>query len=175
MKTGVAVLASLLALSAGGLAGMPAVTKSRGEWRTATAKELKKVIPARAIVEKERIETEPRSATGITDGNGKTIAAVLLITAGYSAQGKYSHFLIVQSPLRVGDVELRPGQYVFGYGRKEDSLEVTFYESASGRAVGTAQAMRDEGRRVVSFRILPPSEGSLMQLGRFIMRYELLD
>jgi hypothetical protein len=169
------VVLSLFALGATGQSESPAPkTKIRGDWRTATAGELKAIIPARAPVEKERIETELRSATGITDGRGKAIAAVLLITAGYSAQGKYSHFLIVQSPLRVGDVELRPGEYVFGYRRSGDALEVSFYESASGRALGTVQAIRNDARRVVSFRILPPTEGSLMQLGRFVMRYELL-
>ena len=149
-------------------------SKNHADWRTATSGELKALIPARAAVEKESIETELRSATGITNGRGKAIAAVLLITAGYSAQGKYSHFLIVQAPLRVADVELRPGEYVLGYRRSADALDVSFYESASGRALGTVQAIRNEGRRVVSFRILPPAEGSLMQLGRFVMRYELL-
>jgi hypothetical protein len=170
-----AVVLTFVALGASEQSKSPAPkNKIRGDWRVATSGELKSLIPARATVEKERIETELRSATGITDGKGKAIAGVLLITAGYSAQGKYSHFLIVQSPLRVGDVELRPGEYVFGYRRNADALEVSFYESASGRALGTVQAIRNEGRRVVSFRILPPAEGSLMQLGRFIMRYELL-
>jgi len=169
------VVLSLFALGTTGQSESPAPkTKIPGDWRTATLSELKALIPVRAPVEKERIETELRSATGITDGRGKAIAAVLLITAGYSAQGKYSHFLVVQSPLRVGDVELRPGEYVFGYRRSGDALEVSFYESASGRPLGTVQAIRNDSRRVVSFRILPPAEGSLMQLGRFVMRYELL-
>jgi hypothetical protein len=67
-------------------------------WRSATTEELKAVVPLRAPVEKERIETEMRTASGIVNSHGKVIAGVVLITAGYSADGKYSHYLIVQAP-----------------------------------------------------------------------------
>src|SRR5450432_3253028 len=79
-------------------------------WRQATEAELKAIIPPRAPVEKERIETELRTASGITDGHGRFIAGVVLITAGYSAEGKYSHFLIAQARVRIGDSLLQPGQ-----------------------------------------------------------------
>src|SRR6185295_9783366 len=73
-------------------------------WRSATEAELKRVIPARAPVIKENIETEFRTASGVTDGRGKFIAGVVMITAGYSAEGKYSHFFITQVPIKVGDL-----------------------------------------------------------------------
>ncbi|HKE56269.1 MAG TPA: hypothetical protein VKB46_06200, partial [Pyrinomonadaceae bacterium] len=57
-----------------------------GRWRTATEPELRKLIPARAPVIKENIETEFRTASGVTDGRGKFIAGVVIITAGYSAE-----------------------------------------------------------------------------------------
>src|SRR5690349_21739703 len=86
-------------------------------WRAASEAELKALIPARAPVEKERIETEFRTASGVTDGRGKFIAGVLMITAGYSAEGKYSHFFITQVPVRIGDFTLPAGEYVFGSQR----------------------------------------------------------
>ncbi len=61
-------------------------------WHSASEEELKSLIPARAPVISERIETEFRTASGITDGKGHAIAGVVLITAGYSADGKYSHY-----------------------------------------------------------------------------------
>ncbi len=70
-------------------------------WRSATEAELTQALPARAPVEKERIETEMRTASGIADERGHLIAGVVLITAGYSADGKYSHYLLVGSPLRL--------------------------------------------------------------------------
>src|SRR3954452_11338863 len=78
----------------------------QARWRAATKDELRSVIPARAPVIKENIETEFRTASGVTDGRGRFIAGVVMITAGYSAEGKYSHFFVTQAPLRLGGLEL---------------------------------------------------------------------
>ena len=91
------------------------------------------MIPARAPVISERIETEFRTASGITDGNGHFIAGVVMITAGYSAEGKYSHYFLVQAPLRVGTIDLAPGDYVFGWTRSQDALKVSFYQAPTGK------------------------------------------
>jgi hypothetical protein len=163
---------SLVALGAP-LAGT--AQEARG-WRTATEAELKALIPARAPVEKERIETELRSASGVTDGHGRFIAGVVLITAGYSAEGKYSHFFIAQAPVRIGDSLLPAGEYLVGWQRETDSLNVNFYESTSGKQVANIQATRNPAiTRVESFRIYPPGEKSLIQIGRFTFPYRLGD
>ncbi len=91
--------------------------QQKSAWRSATPAELQTALPARAQVEKERIETEMRTASGIIDPHGKIIAGVVLITAGYSADGKYSHYLLVQSPITIGDVSLPIGNYVLGWQR----------------------------------------------------------
>ena len=149
--------------------------KPADAWRPANESELRSVIPVRALVEKERIETEFRTASGITNGEGKFVAGVVLITAGYAAEGKYSNFLIVQVPLKLGDLLLKPGTYVFGWKHDtEDSLKVSFYESDTGKLLGTAEAMRT-GRagRVESFRITPPQDKGRIQIGRFAIPFEL--
>ena len=144
-------------------------------WRQASESELKNLIPDRAPVEKERIETEFRTASGITNGNGKFIAGVVLITAGYAAEGKYSNFLIVQSAMKIGTIALPPGEYVFGWRRKDDdSLEVKLYDAHSGRFLGNAEAHRmSRVGRIESFKVSPPSEKSLIEIGRFAMGYSL--
>src|SRR5919205_977393 len=98
-----AALSAALLLSAFG-AGVAAAAR----WRAATADELRRVIPARAPVIKENIETEFRTASGVTDGRGRFIAGVVMITAGYSAEGKYSHFFTTQAPLKIGEADLQP-------------------------------------------------------------------
>ncbi len=149
--------------------GVPAAN-----WRAATESELKDVIPPRAPVEKERIETESRTASGITDGKGRYVAGVVLITAGYSADGKYSHFFLTQVPLRVGDVTLKPGQYVFGWHRKQDSLNVSFYEAQSGKLLGDVEAVRNSRiGKIESFHIFPPGEKPIIQIGRFGFPYKV--
>ncbi len=84
----------------------PLAQAQKGAWRQASDAELASLLPARASVEREHIETEMRTASGIVNGHGHFIAGVVLITAGYSANGKYSHYLIVQARLRIGGVAL---------------------------------------------------------------------
>ena len=145
-------------------------------WRQATDAELASLLPARAPVEKEHIETELRTASGIVNGKGHFVAGVVLLTAGYSADGKYSHYLLVQVPLRIGGVALKPGQYVFGWTRASggDALRVHFHEAATGTLVGTADARRIVGPgRVESLHIWPPGDKALIQIGRFAIPYEI--
>ncbi len=147
----------------------------KSAWRQATDAELASLLPARAQVEKEHIETEMRTASGIVDARGRYIAGVVLLTAGYSAEGKYSHYLIVQAPMRIAGFALKPGEYVFGWTRAPggDALNVHFNEAATGAQVGTTVAHRIAGSsRVESLHIWPP-EKALIQIGRFGILYEL--
>ena len=123
------VITSALLLSAG--AG-GAAAFHRARWRAANEQELRRVLPARAPVIKENIETEFRTASGVTDGRGRFIAGIVMITAGYSAEGLYSHYFVTQVPLRVGSLSLPPGQYVFGYKRAgEDFIRINFHRHRS--------------------------------------------
>jgi hypothetical protein len=158
------------------LLNFPMLQAQKTAWRQATDAELASLLPARAQVEKEHIETEMRTASGIVNGHGRTIAGVVLLTAGYSAEGKYSHYLIVQTPVRIGGVALKPGEYVFGWTRAQsgDALSVHFYEAATGTPVGSTDAHLIAGQtRVESLHIWPPAEKALIQIGRFGIPYEL--
>lgn len=149
----------------------------RSSWRQATDAELASVLPSRAQVENERIETEMRTASGIVNSRGQFIAGVVLLTAGYSADGKYSHYLIVQAPIRLGEVLLQPGDYAFGWVRSgaEDTLHVYFHVAATGKLVGTTDARRISGStRVESLHIWPPDQKALVQIGRFGIPFELV-
>jgi len=150
---------------------LAAASTAVSSWHQATEAELKEIIPARAPVEKERIETEFRTASGITDGKAN-IFGVVLITAGYSADGKYSHFFVTQVPLIVGDMKLKPGSYVFGWQKDVDSLSVKFYEAQSGKYLGAVEAPRNSRiGKIESFHIFAPSERSVVQIGRFAFPY----
>jgi hypothetical protein len=154
----------------------PLLQAQRAAWRQASDAELASLMPARAQVEKEHIETEMRTASGIVNAHGRYIAGVVLLTAGYSAEGKYSHYLIVQTPVRIGGVALKPGEYVFGWTRAQsgDALSVHFYEASTGALVGSTDAHLIAGQvRVESLHIWPPAEKALIQIGRFAMPYEL--
>ena len=161
------VFLAVLALQAGA---------QRATWRQATPAELASVLPARAPVENEHIETEMRTASGIVDEHGRFIAGVVLITAGYSAEGKYSHYLVVQAPVEIGGVTLKPGEYAFGWNREDgaDTLKVHFNQAGTGALIGTTDAHRILGStRVESLRIWPPGEKAMIQIGRFGVPYKL--
>jgi len=150
----------------------------KGSWHQASDAELAAQLPARAPVEKEHIETEMRTASGIVDARGHFIAGVVLLTAGYSADGKYSHYLLVQAPIRIGGVPLKPGEYVFGWTRAQngDVLNVHFHEASTGALIGTTDAHRMVGStRVESLHIWPPADKAIVQIGRFAIPYELVE
>jgi hypothetical protein len=154
----------------------PASYAQKGTWRQATDAELASLLPARAPVEKEHIETEMRTASGIVNTQGRYVAGVVLLTAGYSADGKYSHYLVVQVPVKIGGVLLKPGDYAFGWDRAKsgDALRVRFHVAATGVLVGVAEAHRIAGQtRVESLHIWPPSDKALVQIGRFGLTYEI--
>jgi hypothetical protein len=170
MKTVIALIIIITASSIAHTAVAPA------RWRVASETELRKVIPARAPVIKENIETEFRTASGITDGRGKFIAGVVMITAGYSAEGKYSHFFSTQVALKVGDISLQPGHYVFGYQRKTpDSIGISFYRASSGESVGDVEAYRNRKNSLVrALLISPPAGGKgTLQVGRFVCEFRI--
>jgi hypothetical protein len=164
------------ALSVALILSAAAAAFAAARWRPATPDELRRVIPARAPVIKENIETEFRTASGVTDGRGRFIAGVVMITAGYSAEGKYSHFFVTQAPLRMGDFELPAGQYVFGYERTgDDSIGISFYRASTGEQVGRAAASRNRRSSAVrSLLISPPAAGrGTIQIGRFLLDYRV--
>jgi hypothetical protein len=173
-KLACVLITSALLLAAG--AGR-ATAAQRARWRAASEQELRKVLPARAPVIKENIETEFRTASGVTDGRGRFIAGIVMITAGYSAEGLYSHYFVTQAPLRLGSLSLPPGQYVFGYKRAgEDFIRLTFYRASSGEPVGEVDAHRGKGTMVRSLLISPPAGGrGNIRIGRFSLDFRVTD
>ncbi len=132
------------------------------------------MIPARAPVIAERIETEMRTASGVVDNQGHTIAGVVLITAGYSANGKYSDYFVTQVPLKIGDRTLPSGAYLIGWTRSSDELMVTISEASTGKALVEVPAVRNASiHRVESFRVWPPYVHPMIQLGRFTIDYSI--
>ena len=143
-------------------------------WRPASVKELEKAIPKKAPVVNEHIETETRSASGVTDGHGKFIAAAVLITAGYSAEGKYSYFFTTQVPIKVAEITFAPGDYLFGSKRvQDDTLTITFYEAATGKQLGSVDAKRETKHGAIrQIQVVPPQDGKgSIKIGRFAFEY----
>lgn len=138
-----------------------------------TEVELKNSVPARAPVIKEQIETELRTASGITNGRSNFLG-VVIITAGYEADGKYTHFVRSEADVKLGDLNLGAGDYIFGYRRTgPDTLRVNFYNAKNGSPVGETKASveRTNGG-IYSFLISPTSgKAGKIYIGRFFFDY----
>lgn len=140
-----------------------------------TEAELKKSVPEKAPVVKENIETEFRTASGITDGKNK-IFGVVIITAGYEADGKYTHFFKTDAKMKVGDLSLAKGDYIFGYQRLDaETLRVTFYRAKDGELAGAIKAKVEQKKGAIySFLIEPPTaKKGKIYIGRFTFEYGL--
>ena len=116
-----------------------------------------------------------RTASGIINDRGQLIAAVVLITAGYAAEGKFSHYLLTQRAMTLGDsLELPAGAYVVGWTRVENGLMVHVFDAASAKERGAILAHPIlQPKRVESFRIWPPDEQRYIQIGRFMLPYSI--
>ncbi len=144
-------------------------------WEKMTEAQLKAAVPEKAPVIKENIETEFRTASGITSGTNQ-IFGVIIITAGYEADGKFTHFLRTQALIKIGAIGLRPDDYVFGYKRFDNqTLRVMFYRAKDGKLVGETKARVEKAKGpIYSFLITPPelNKGKIY-IGRFSIDYVL--
>ena len=142
-----------------------------------TEAELKKAVPEKAPIIKENIETEFRTASGITDGKNQ-IFGVVIITAGYEADGKYTHFLRAQKNIKIGELTLKPDDYIFGYQRLDaETLRVMFYRARDGELIGAIKARVEKSRGAIYSFLIQPSAASSNKgaifIGRFTFDYVL--
>ncbi len=140
-----------------------------------TDEELQKSVPEKATVIKEDIETELRTASGITDGKNNFFG-VLIITAGYAADGTYTHFLKTDSKIKLGNLNLSKGEYIFGYKRiDQENLRVTFSNAKTGKGIGSLKAEFEPAKGAIySFLIVPPiDKKGKIYIGRFTLEYTL--
>jgi hypothetical protein len=154
---------------------MFSVSSFAQDWRKMSVEELKKSVPETAPVIKENIETEFRTASGISDGKNE-ILGVVIITAGYEADGKYTHFLRLAKKITVGKLAMKADDYVFGYKRIDaETLRVSFYQAKSGKLLGTTNAKVEKKKGAIySLLIEPPIEKKgKIYIGRFSFEYIL--
>lgn len=87
--------------------------------------ELEKIVPSSFYFAGQSAPTQMRNAAAARIGKdrfGKDrfVIAGMVDTSGYSAEisGKYEGFFITDSPIRVGNKNLSPGAYGFGFTKK---------------------------------------------------------
>ena len=81
------------------------------------ATDLKTLVPASYFYRGQSASVQMRNTAGIRTKDEKYVLAGLVDTSGYSSgiQQKYQGFFITEVKLKVGDHELVPGEYGFGF------------------------------------------------------------
>ncbi len=82
-----------------------------------SAQELKSALPATVFFRGQSAPVQLRNAGGIRFSGGRLLLATLVDNAGYSTgvAEKYQGYLITEDKIKVGDQELAPGAYGFGF------------------------------------------------------------
>jgi hypothetical protein len=81
------------------------------------AEELKTLVPSSYFYRGKSASVQLRNSAAIRTENGRYILAGLVDTAGYASNvaEKYQGLFITEVKLKVGDAELAPGEYGFGF------------------------------------------------------------
>ena len=134
-----------------------------------SADALSKILPASVFVDGENVPTQKRNAAAFKFADGKYLLAALVDTSGYTSQyqEKYIGTLITQVPVKVGSLDLHPGQY--GFGRVKSGQEEMFaIYDIGGNKVGEVTATKDDKLKPVRpLQMVADGDGAKLYLGPF--------
>jgi hypothetical protein len=107
-KTVVAGLIAMLALAAA------AQSKKTG---VLEASDLKQIVPSNYYYDGQVAPVQARNSSAVRLEGGKIFQAGLVDNSGYSSDvaAKYQGYFITEQKIKIGNSELAPGQYGFGF------------------------------------------------------------
>jgi hypothetical protein len=127
--------------------------------------EIKHLAPASYFFAGQTAPVQIRNSTGFRSAGNKVVLVGLVDTSGYAAdvQQKYMGFFITEAKLKIGDAEISPGQYGFGFSKqgKFMVLDVTANEIAS-----TSSTMDDKLTRPVPLKITADGDSYKLYAGK---------
>ncbi len=130
-----------------------------------SADEVKHLAPSSYFFSGQTAPVQLRNSTGFRSAGNKVVLVGLVDTSGYAAdvQQKYMGFFITEAKLKIGDAEISPGQYGFGFSKdgKFMLLDVAANEIAS-----TASAKDDKLARPVPLKIAADGDAYKLYSGK---------
>jgi len=130
-----------------------------------SADEVKHLTPATYFFAGQSAPVQIRNSSGFRTNDNKLVLIGMVDTSGYAAdvQQKYQGFFITEKKLKVGDADIAPGQYGFGFSKdgKFMMLDVAANEIAS-----TSSSKDDKLARPVPLRIVADGDGYKLYVGR---------
>jgi hypothetical protein len=158
MKFRVGILTIIIAVL-----GCAAFAQSKPAGVVAAA-DLKSLVPASYFYRGQSASVQMRNAAAIRTKNERYVIAALVDTSGYASDvaAKYQGFFITEVKLKVGDAELAPGEYGFGF--VGDKFVIT---DVGANDVVSTSSHRDENlKRAVPLKITEEGGGYRLYAGK---------
>lgn len=139
------VVLVLLAISCGVLAQQ---AKPAGVVATA---DIQRLVPSTYFYRGQSASVQLRNAAAVRTKDARYVIAALVDTSGYASDvaAKYQGLFITEVKLKVGDAELGPGEYGFGF--VGDNFVVT--DVGANDVLSTASQRDENVKRAVPLRI----------------------
>jgi hypothetical protein len=158
MKFRVGILTIIIAVL-----GCAAFAQSKPAGVVAAA-DLKSLVPASYFYRGQSASVQMRNAAAIRTKNERYVIAALVDTSGYASDvaAKYQGLFITEVKLKVGDAELAPGEYGFGF--VGDKFVIT---DVGANDVVSTSSHRDENlKRAVPLKITEDGGGYRLYAGK---------
>lgn len=135
------------------------------------AVDLKTVVPASYFYRGQSASVQTRNSAAIRTKDSKYILAGLVDTSGYASNvaAKYQGFFITEVKLKVGDAELAPGEYGFGF--VGDRFLIT--DVGANDVLSTASHHDDNLKRAVPLKITEDGGGYRLYAGKKYVALEV--
>ena len=158
MKSRIGILAFVIAAL-----GCAAFAQSKPAGVVASA-DLKSLVPATYFYRGQSASVQMRNAAAVRTKNERYVITALVDTSGYASDvaAKYQGFFITEVKLKVGDAELAPGEYGFGF--VGDKFVIT--DVGANDVLSTSSQHDDNLKRPVSLKITEAEGGYRLYAGK---------
>jgi hypothetical protein len=128
------------------LISLHSVTAAQTQPEVLAGDSLKKVVPTSFYFAGQSAATQMRNTAAAKIGADRFVIVGLVDTSGYSTEisGKYEGFLITDSPVKIGDQELKIGAYGFGFSKDN---KVNIFDLSSKQILSVSTATDAEMKR----------------------------
>lgn len=130
-----------------------------------TSDEINKVVPTEYFFRGQKAPVQLRNAVGFQLADGKMVLAALVDASGYSTaiQQKYQGLLITETKISIGNADLAPGQYGFGF--TADGKFVVM-DVANSDVLSVAYASYPQMQHAVPLKLEPDGSGYKLYAGK---------
>jgi len=158
MKSRTGILAFVIAAL-----GSAAFAQSKPAGVVASA-DLKTLVPSSYFYRGQSASVQMRNSAAVRTQGERYVLAGLVDTSGYASDvaAKYQGFFITEVKLKVGDAELAPGEYGFGF--VGDKFVVT--DVAANDVLSTSSLRDDNLKRPVPLKITEADGGYRLYAGK---------